>query len=133
MVKSSIKSVLAQIVVDGIQYEKLAEEVYELREFQRDSEEEVERFVDRLYEVQDKQKSVTDKLALDSATEEQFAKYLDNLEDVKTIPQTSCKNLLYRHLLVITIPTGLSSKKSTDMKKFTWCAKLRMVANAIQN
>ncbi len=83
MVKSSIKSVLARVVVDGIQYEKIAEEVYELREFQRDSEEEVERFIDRLYEVQNIQKSVTDRLALDSVTEEEFAKYLDNREDIK--------------------------------------------------
>lgn len=83
MVKSAIKSVLANVVVDGIQYEKIAEEVYELREFQRDSEEEVERFVDRLYEVQNHQKSVTDKLALDSATEESFARYLDGREDIK--------------------------------------------------
>lgn len=83
IVKSAIKAVLAKVVVDGIQYEKIAEEVYELREFQRDSEEEVERFVNRLYEVQSKQKSITDKLALDSATEEEFAKYLDSREDIK--------------------------------------------------
>lgn len=83
MVRAAIKSVLARVVVDGIQYEKIAEEVYELREFQRDSEEEVERFVDRLYEIQNKQKSITDRLTLDSATEEQFAKYLDNREDIK--------------------------------------------------
>ncbi len=83
MVKSSIKSVLANVVIDGVQYEKIAEEVYELREFQRDSEEEVERFVDRLYEVQHAQKSVSDKLALDSATEYEFAKYLDSRDDVK--------------------------------------------------
>ncbi len=83
MVKSAIKSVLAKIVIDGVQYEKIAEEVYELREFRRESEEEVERFVDRLYEVQNSQKSITDKLALDSATEQEFAKYLDNREDIK--------------------------------------------------
>lgn len=83
MVKTAIKSVLANIVIDGVQYEKLAEEVYELREFQHDSEEEVERFVDRLYEVQDRQKSIADKLALDSATEYEFAKYLDARSDIK--------------------------------------------------
>jgi type III restriction enzyme len=48
--------VLAKVVVDGIEYEKLAEEVYELRNFQSDSEEEVEKFVDRLYEVRNQQK-----------------------------------------------------------------------------
>ena len=83
MVKGAIKSVLARVVVDGVQYEQLTEAVYELREFQRDSDEEVERFVDRLYEVQNKQKSVTDRLALDSGTEQEFAKYLDNRPDIK--------------------------------------------------
>ena len=83
LVKNSIKSVLASVVVDGIQYEKIAEEVYELREFQRDSEEEVERFIDRLYEVKNTQKTITDKLALDSSTESDFANYLDNREDIK--------------------------------------------------
>ena len=61
----------------------MAEEVYELREFQRESEEEVKRFVDRLYEVQHGQKSITDKLALDSATEYEFAKHLDSRDDIK--------------------------------------------------
>lgn len=83
LVKNSIKSVLASVVIDGIQYEKIAEEVYELREFQRDSEEEVERFIDRLYEVKNTQKTITDKLALDSSTESEFANYLDNREDIK--------------------------------------------------
>lgn len=83
MVKSAIVSVLAKIIIDGVEYEKMGEEVYELRNFQRDSEEEVERFVDRLYEVRNKQKSITDRLALDSATEQEFAQYLDSREDIK--------------------------------------------------
>lgn len=83
MVKTAIKAVLSKVVIDGIEYEKTGERVYELRNFQRDSEEEVERFVDRLYEVQNRQKSITDRLVLDSATEEQFAKYLDSREDIK--------------------------------------------------
>lgn len=82
-VKSIIKQVINSAVNNGIQYEKMAEEVYELRDFQRDSEEEVTRFVDTLYEVQNQQKSITDRLSLDSSTEMEFAKYLDNREDIK--------------------------------------------------
>lgn len=94
MVKAAIKSVLAKVVIDGIQYEKIGEEVYELRNFQKDSEEEVERFIDRLYEVQNTQKSITDKLALDSATEQDFAKYLDNREDIKLFLKLPAKFLI---------------------------------------
>lgn len=83
MVKSSIKSVLSTVVIDGVEYEKMAEEVYELRNFQKDSDEEVERFVDRLYEVKNQQKTITDRLVIDSATEREFAKYLDGREDIK--------------------------------------------------
>jgi len=82
-VKGVIKQVLNSAVNDGVQYEKMAEEVYELRDFQHDSEEEVTRFVDTLYEVQNQQKSITNKLSLDSGTEKEFAKYLDNREDIK--------------------------------------------------
>lgn len=83
MVKSAIKSVLAQVVVDGVEYEKMGERNYELRNFQKDSDEEVERFIDRLYQVKNQQKTVTDRLALDSATEQKFAEYLDSREDIK--------------------------------------------------
>ena len=82
-VKSIIKQVLMSAVDDGILYEKMAEEVYELRDFQRESEEEVTRFIDTLYEVKNQQKSVSDKISLDSNTEMEFAKYLDNREDIK--------------------------------------------------
>ena len=83
MVKGAIKSVLAQVVVDGVEYEKMGERSYELRNFQKDSDEEVERFIDRLYQVKNQQKTVTYRLALDSATEQKFAEYLDSREDIK--------------------------------------------------
>lgn len=94
MVKSSIKSVLERVVIDGIKYEKIGEEVYELRNFQRDSEEEVERFIDRLYEVQNTQKTITDKLSLDSVTEQEFAKYLDARDDIKLFLKLPSKFLI---------------------------------------
>jgi type III restriction enzyme len=99
MVKGAIKSVLARVVIDGIQYEKIGEEVYELRNFQKDSEEEVERFIDRLYKVQNTQKTITDKLSLDSATEQAFAKHLDSREDIRLFLKLPAK-------FVISTPVG---------------------------
>ena len=45
IVKNSIKEVLAKTVIEGVQYEKLPGEVYELRELQSDSQKEEERFI----------------------------------------------------------------------------------------
>ncbi len=120
MVKSAIKSVLAKIVIDGVQYEKIAEEVYELREFQRESEEEVERFVDRLYEVKNSQKSITDKLALDSVTEQEFAKYLDNREDIKLFLKLPSK-------FVIPTPVGPYNPDWAIIKEIDGHEKIYMV------
>ncbi|HMR73169.1 MAG TPA: restriction endonuclease, partial [Candidatus Saccharibacteria bacterium] len=120
MVKSAIKSVLANIVVDGVKYEKLAEEVYELREFQRDSAEESERFIDRLYEVRNSQKSITDKLALDSATEQEFAKYLDNRDDIKLFLKLPAK-------FVIPTPVGPYNPDWAIVKEVNGAEKIYMV------
>ncbi len=120
MVKGAIKSVLANIVVDGVKYEKLAEEVYELREFQRDSAEESERFIDRLYEVRNSQKSITDKLALDSATEQEFAKYLDNRDDVKLFLKLPSK-------FVIPTPVGPYNPDWAIVKEVNGAEKVYMV------
>lgn len=120
MVKSAIKAVLAKVVVDGIEYEKLAEEVYELRNFQSDSEEEVEKFVDRLYEVRNQQKSITDKLALDSATEQEFAKYLDSREDIKLFLKLPAK-------FVVPTPVGDYNPDWAIVKEVEGQEKIYMV------
>lgn len=83
LVKDSIKRVLQAVLVDGVTYEKMSESVYELRDYQSDLADESEKFIDKLYEVKNKQKSVTDKLVLDSETERAFAEYLDAREDIK--------------------------------------------------
>lgn len=99
MVKSSIKETLAKVVIEGIQYEKLAEEVYELREFQSDSLKEEEKFIDNLYELKNRQKSIADRIALDSNNEVNFAKYLDNQEDIKLFLKLPSK-------FIISTPVG---------------------------
>lgn len=85
MIKTCIKDVLSKTVVDGVQYEEISGSVYELRELQQDGLEEKERFIDQLYEVKNKQKTLFDYVVIDSnsAPERMFAEKLDNREDVK--------------------------------------------------
>ena len=87
MVKRILQNVLAAAVVEGLQYEKIGGYVYELRELQKDGLEERDLFVDRLYEVKNKQKTDFDYIQIDSdgvdAPERQFAELLDSREDVK--------------------------------------------------
>ena len=87
MVKRNLQNVLAAAVVEGLQYEKIGGYVYELRELQKDGMEERDLFIDRLYEVKNKQKTDFDYIQIDSegidAPERQFAQLLDSREDVK--------------------------------------------------
>lgn len=83
MVKTRLQSVLAEIVVEGIQYEQIGGYVYELRELQRDGLEEKDRFIDQMYELQHPEKSDFDYVVYDSGPERDFAELLDGREDVK--------------------------------------------------
>jgi type III restriction enzyme len=83
LVKGKLKDELAKLVVEGIQYEKIAGFVYELRELQQDGEEEKERFLDQMYKVQNGQKTDFDYVVYDSDVERQFAELLDSREDIK--------------------------------------------------
>jgi type III restriction enzyme len=83
MAKRSIVSVLAESVVNGIQYEEISGSIYELRELQKDGIEEKARFIDQMYEVKNKQKSLFDYVVYDSDVEQQFAEKLDSREDIK--------------------------------------------------
>lgn len=82
-VKRVLKGELAKIVVEGIQYEKIAGSVYELRELQRDGLEERERFLDQMYAVKNTHKTDFDYVVYDSDVERQFAELLDSREDIK--------------------------------------------------
>jgi type III restriction enzyme len=83
MANRALQSELAKIVVEGIQYEKIAGSVYELRELQKDGAEEKERFLDQMYKVQHQQKTDFDYVVYDSDVELQFAELLDSREDIK--------------------------------------------------
>ena len=83
MAKRVIQAELARLVVDGIQYERIAGSLYELRELQKDGEEEKDRFLDQMYKVKNSGKSDFDYVVFDSDVERQFAEKLDSREDVK--------------------------------------------------
>ncbi|MEH0147887.1 DEAD/DEAH box helicase family protein [Corynebacterium sp. Q4381] len=83
MANEAIQSVLARVVEDGLQYEKIGGSVYSLRELQADGVEEKQFFLDTLYELQNKQKSDFNYVVTDSQVEKDFAKLLDNDKDVR--------------------------------------------------
>jgi len=91
MTKRALQSELAKIVVEGIQYERIAGSVYELRELQKDGEEEKERFLDQLYKVQHTQKTDFDYVVFDSDVERQFAELLDSREDIRLFMKLPAK------------------------------------------
>lgn len=91
MVKRVLQTELAKIVVEGIQYEKIAGSVYELRELQKDGAEEKDRFLDQMYKVQHEQKTDFDYVVYDSDVERQFAERLDTREDIKLFMKLPAK------------------------------------------
>ena len=66
MAKRLMQTELAKLVVDGVQYKKIAGSVYELRELRKDGEEEKERFLDQMYKLENADKSNFDYVVYDS-------------------------------------------------------------------
>lgn len=91
MAKRALQTELAKIVVEGIQYERIAGSVYELRELQKDGAEEKDRFLDQMYKVQNLQKTDFDYVVYDSDVELQFAEKLDSREDIKLFMKLPAK------------------------------------------
>lgn len=91
MAKRVLKAELRALLVNGVQYERIAGSVYELRELQKDGEEEKERFLDQMYKVQNTQKTDFDYVVFDSDVERQFAELLDSREDIKLFMKLPAK------------------------------------------
>jgi len=77
-----IDVVLKSMMVDGVRYEKIAGDFYEMRSFDI---KEIEEYVENLYPVKNKDKTLYDHIEIDSLsdTEQKFAKACDNSEDVE--------------------------------------------------
>jgi type III restriction enzyme len=83
MTKRVLLDVLAKTVIDGIQYDEISGNIYELRELQEDGEQEKARFLDQMYKVKNNSKTVFDYVVYDSEPEQEFAELLDSREDIK--------------------------------------------------
>jgi type III restriction enzyme len=83
LVKRVFQGELSRLIVNGIQYERISGSIYELRELQKDGEEEKDRFLDQMYKVQNASKTDFDYVVYDSEVEREFAEKLDSREDVK--------------------------------------------------
>ena len=72
-----INITLNQLVLDGIKYEKIGGDIYEMRLFE---EEEIVRYLENLVETQ---KSVYDCIEFESEVERRFARDLNNMDEIK--------------------------------------------------
>ena len=79
----AIARALHEMMLGGIQYERVAGAVWEMTRFEKDLEQEAMRELHRLYEVQNKDKSLYDFVEFESEVERQFARDLDANENVK--------------------------------------------------
>jgi type III restriction enzyme len=75
-----INRALHEMVVDGIKYEHIEGDCFEMRLFE---EEEIEEYLSRLYEVQSNDRSPYDYIPYDSEVEREIAEKLDSIENVK--------------------------------------------------
>jgi type III restriction enzyme len=78
-----ISRALHEMMLDGIQYEQINGAVWEMTRFEADFEKEVLRELHRLYEVQNRDKSLYDFVEFESEVERQFARDLDANEHVR--------------------------------------------------
>jgi type III restriction enzyme len=77
----TINNVLNEMMVDGIKYEKIAGQIWEMALFEA---EELEGYLnDTLTEIKNKDKTLYDYVLVDSNVERDFVKELDHREDVK--------------------------------------------------
>jgi len=77
-----IKTVLAQMMIEGIKYQKIAGEMYEMRLFEDG---EIEAYIDNLYAVRKQEKTLYNYVEIDSLSEpeKKFAKDCEDNEEVE--------------------------------------------------
>ena len=82
-VAREISYALQDLMLEGIQYEKVAGEYWEQSRIEKAAEDGIVRYLSNLYEVQNSDKSLFDAVEYESEIEKQFARDLDNNENVK--------------------------------------------------
>ena len=82
-VAKQIGRALHDLMLEGIKYEKVAGQYWEQSRIEQEAEEGIVRYLNNLYEVQNREKSLFDAIEYESEVERQFAQDLDNNENVK--------------------------------------------------
>ena len=81
-VAREISRALHDLMLDGLHYEKVAGQHWEMSRIEQEAEEGIVRYLSNLYQVQNKDKALFDAIEYESEVEKQFAKDLDNNENV---------------------------------------------------
>jgi type III restriction enzyme len=82
-VAKEISSALHDLMLEGLKYEKVAGAYWEQRRLEQDAEDGIVRYLNQLYEVQNREKCLFDAVVYESEVERQFARDLDNSENVR--------------------------------------------------
>lgn len=82
-VAKEISRALHDLMLEGIQYERVADHQWEMSRIEQEAEQGIVRYLSNLYEVQNREKALFDAIEYDSEVERQFAKDLDSNENVK--------------------------------------------------
>jgi type III restriction enzyme len=83
MVAREIGYAMHDLMLEGIKYEKIASEFWEMQRIEEDAEKGITRYLKDLYEVQNREKSLFDAIEFESEVEKRFAADLDSNEHVK--------------------------------------------------
>ena len=83
LVGQAISRALQDLMLDGIQYEKINGRYWEMTRIKKDAENGLTRYWENLYKVQNTGKSLFDYIEHDSGTEKEFAEDLDGNEDIR--------------------------------------------------
>lgn len=82
-VAKEISRALHDLMLDGIQYDRLQDQHWEMSRIEQEAEKGIVRYLSNLYEVQNRSKALFDAVEYDSEVEHQFAKDLDSNIHVK--------------------------------------------------
>lgn len=83
LVSRELSRALHDLMLEGIQYEKIADNYWEMSRIEEEAEKDITHYLSNLYEVQNQGKSLFNFIEYESEIEKKFAQDLDNNELVK--------------------------------------------------
>lgn len=83
LIAHEISRALHNLIIEGIQYEKVADHYWEMNRIKKEAGNGIVRYLNNLYQVQNQQKCLFDKIEFESEVEKQFAKDMDSNEQVR--------------------------------------------------